>query len=254
MPRATCWTTSRPRPCPAARRWPGVATSSDVPVTLSTSAPLRGAGGLGDVTATNRPTPPGRPTSTIRPRTHNWPRPASTTPFPANGAGTQSNGANEVDGQLRPDAVRLQRLGRRRVDGVAAGDDHLQPTGRQRRRPEHLVGTNDGSPANSFAAWLATDPTGTEGPSWSNMVEDSASVYDADGDVTQTTDYVYATAASQWYGTTPTERVTDDWYDWRDRLVVTKSGAKHRQGGRRWSGRRPITCSTTWATSLHVRL
>ena len=57
------------------------------------------------------------------------------------------------------------------------------------------------------------------------MVEVSANVYDADDYVTQTTDYQYATAASNWYGTTPTARVTQNFYDWRDRLVATKQGA-----------------------------
>ena len=88
------------------------------------------------------------------------------------------------------------------------------------------VGTNDNTPSE-FAAWLA-NPSNSTARAYTaggaNMVEVSANLYDADGDVTQTTDYQYASAASDWSVATPTARVTQDFYDWRDRLVATKSG------------------------------
>ena len=77
------------------------------------------------------------------------------------------------------------------------------------------IGTND-------AGATDTNPHGSGGAN--NMVEVSANLYDADGDVTQSTDYQYAGAASTWDTLTPTARVTQNFYDWRDRLVVTKSG------------------------------
>jgi hypothetical protein len=53
-----------------------------------------------------------------------------------------------------------------------------------------------------------------------NMVEVSSNVYDGggigDSTLTQTTTYVNTTSGDN--------RVTGNWYDWRDRLVATKSG------------------------------
>jgi RHS repeat-associated protein len=72
------------------------------------------------------------------------------------------------------------------------------------------VGTND-TPTTGW--WSPTNNAG------SNMVEVSSNVYDnggvGDGDLTQTTQYP---------GGGQTPRVTDMYYDWRDRQVEAKSG------------------------------
>jgi RHS repeat-associated protein len=75
------------------------------------------------------------------------------------------------------------------------------------------VGTNDTGATDS-------DPTGGHAAG-NNMVQFSSNVYDSggvgDGDLTQATDYPGGTAAN---------RVTQDYYDWRDRLVVSKQGVQ----------------------------
>ncbi|MGD0899614.1 MAG: hypothetical protein ABR915_17425, partial [Thermoguttaceae bacterium] len=71
------------------------------------------------------------------------------------------------------------------------------------------MGTNDG-----------TTPAYNGG----NIVDVADYEYDADGDVTQATAYQYSGAASTWHGSTPAARVMQMFYDWRDRLVATKSG------------------------------
>jgi hypothetical protein len=75
------------------------------------------------------------------------------------------------------------------------------------------VGTND---APTSGEWSPTNNTGT-----SNMVMVSSYQYDngvvGDGNLTQVTDYP---------GLGGPNRVTDYWYDWRDREVATKSGVQ----------------------------
>jgi YD repeat-containing protein len=75
------------------------------------------------------------------------------------------------------------------------------------------VGTND---TPTSGEWSPTNNTGT-----ANMVEVSSYQYDnggvGDGNLTQVTDYP---------GLGAPNRVTDFWYDWRDRLVAQKSGVQ----------------------------
>ena len=75
------------------------------------------------------------------------------------------------------------------------------------------VGTND---TPTSGAWSPSNNTGS-----SNMVEVSSYVYDSggvgDGNLTQETDYPGGSAAN---------RVTNYYYDWRDRLVATKQGVQ----------------------------
>jgi RHS repeat-associated protein len=75
------------------------------------------------------------------------------------------------------------------------------------------VGTND-TPASG--EW---GPTNNTAPS--NMIQVSGMVYDAggvgDGNLTQQTDYP---------GGSATPRVTQNWFDWRDRLVASKAGVQ----------------------------
>jgi YD repeat-containing protein len=56
------------------------------------------------------------------------------------------------------------------------------------------------------------------GTSESNLVETASYQYDSDGNLTQETDYPVLGYA--------VNRVTDYWYDWRDRLVAEKSGVQ----------------------------
>jgi RHS repeat-associated protein len=74
-------------------------------------------------------------------------------------------------------------------------------------------GTNDTPGSGSWSPGNNTSP--------SNMVRLTADVYDGggvgDGDLTQETAYPGGSAAA---------RVTDDYYDWRDRLVATKGGVQ----------------------------
>jgi YD repeat-containing protein len=75
------------------------------------------------------------------------------------------------------------------------------------------VGTND---TPTSGEWSPTNNTGT-----ANMVEVRSYQYDnggvGDGNLTQETDYPGLGAAN---------RLTDFWYDWRDRLVAQKSGVQ----------------------------
>jgi RHS repeat-associated protein len=90
------------------------------------------------------------------------------------------------------------------------------------------VGTND-TPASG--SWSPTNNT-----SPSNMVQTAGYVYDGggvgDGNVTQVTQYPGGTAAN---------RVTQNWYDWRDRPVASKDGV---QGTEDTTTHRPITYTT----------
>ena len=91
--------------------------------------------------------------------------------------------------------------------------------------------------------WVGTDDTPSSG-SWSpsnntspsNMVETVSYQYDAggvgDSDMTTETDYPGGSMAN---------RVTDNWFDWRDRLVATKSGV---QGSESDGTHRPIIYDT----------
>ncbi len=75
------------------------------------------------------------------------------------------------------------------------------------------VGTND---TPEYGEWSPNNNTGT-----SNMVMVSSYQYDNggvdDGNLTEETDYP---------GLDEAERITQMWYDWRDRLVATKSGVQ----------------------------
>jgi RHS repeat-associated protein len=90
------------------------------------------------------------------------------------------------------------------------------------------VGTND-TPGSGY--W---SPTNNTPPS--NMVQIAGYVYDGggvgDGDLTQETQYPGGGAAN---------RVTQNWFDWRDRLVATKSGV---QGSENDGTHRPILYTT----------
>ena len=90
------------------------------------------------------------------------------------------------------------------------------------------------------STWVGTNDTPTSGD-WSpsnpaGMVEVSSYVYDnggvGDSNLTQETDYP---------GGSATARVTDYWYDWRDRLVASKSGV---QTSEDTTTHRPITYVT----------
>ncbi|OWK35000.1 Alkaline phosphatase [Fimbriiglobus ruber] len=93
------------------------------------------------------------------------------------------------------------------------------------------------------SAWVGTDDTPTSG-AWSptnntspsNMVETSSDVYDGggvgDGTLTQKTVYPGGSAAA---------RVTDYWYDWRDRLVAEKDGVEATETD---GVNRPLTVTT----------
>jgi YD repeat-containing protein len=93
------------------------------------------------------------------------------------------------------------------------------------------------------STWAGTDDTPASG-SWSptnntspsNMVQRTADAYDGggvgDGDLTQVTQYPGNGAAV---------RVTQDWYDWRDRLVASKGGVQASESD---GTHRPITYNT----------
>src|SRR5579884_3169033 len=95
----------------------------------------------------------------------------------------------------------------------------------------------------AVSAWVGTNDTPTSGE-WSptnntgsaNMVEVSSYQYDnggvGDGNLTQETDYPGLGAAN---------RVTDYWYDWRDRLVAQKSGVESNEND---GVNRPIIVTT----------
>src|SRR5579884_851761 len=90
------------------------------------------------------------------------------------------------------------------------------------------VGTND---TPTSGEWSPTNNTGS-----ANMVEVSSYQYDnggvGDGNLTQETDYPGLGAAN---------RVTDYWYDWRDRLVAQKSGVESNEND---GVNRPIIVTT----------
>jgi YD repeat-containing protein len=71
------------------------------------------------------------------------------------------------------------------------------------------VGTND---TPTSGEWSPTNNNGT-----SNMVMVASYAYDIEGNQTQEIDYP---------GLGQTNRETDSWYDWRDRLVAQKSGVQ----------------------------
>jgi RHS repeat-associated protein len=90
------------------------------------------------------------------------------------------------------------------------------------------VGTND-TPASGY--WSPTNNT-----SPANMVQVTGNVYDGggvgDGNLTQVTQYPGGGAAN---------RVTNNYYDWRERLLASKSGV---QAGENDGTHRPITFNT----------
>jgi len=114
-------------------------------------------------------------------------------------------------------------------------------------RVQHPTGTIDRTVYDGenrvSSTWEGTDDTPGSG-SWSpsnntspsNMVQLTADVYDGggvgDGNLTQETTYPGGSAAN---------RVTDNWYDWRDRLVATKDGV---QSSEDTTTHRPITYYT----------
>jgi RHS repeat-associated protein len=110
----------------------------------------------------------------------------------------------DVDGRL----VRVQRPTGTIERTVYDGEGRASST---------WVGTND-TPASG--SWSPTNNT-----SPSNMVEVSSAVYDGggvgDGNLTQVTVYPGVGAAN---------RVTNAYYDWRDRLVATKAGVQTSEG------------------------
>ena len=93
------------------------------------------------------------------------------------------------------------------------------------------------------STWVGTDDTPASG-AWSptnntapaNMVETASYVYDnggvGDGNLTQETQYPGG-------GASP--KVTDYWYDWRDRLVAEKDGVQSVESS---AVNRPITYTT----------
>jgi RHS repeat-associated protein len=95
------------------------------------------------------------------------------------------------------------------------------------------VGTND-------AIGSGTSFDGTNAGTGNNMTEVSSDVYDGggvgDSNVTQATQYVD--------GTNSDNRVSQMLYDWRDRLVATKSGAASTLGAETDGIGRPITVNT----------
>ena len=118
--------------------------------------------------------------------------------------------------------------------------------GRQ-NRVEYPTGTIDRTVYDGenriVSTWEGTDDTPSSG-TWSptnntspsNMVELTSDVYDGggvgDGNLTQETQYPGGSAANE---------VTDNWYDWRDRLVATKDGV---QSSEDTTTHRPITYYT----------
>jgi RHS repeat-associated protein len=90
------------------------------------------------------------------------------------------------------------------------------------------VGTNDTPPSGEWS------PSNNGAPA--NMVQVSASAYDGggvgDGDLTQLTQYPGLGAAA---------RVSQNWYDWRDRVVASKDGV---QGSESDGTNRPIMVTT----------
>jgi hypothetical protein len=89
-----------------------------------------------------------------------------------------------------------------------------------------------GEAISSVQTWIGTNDTPGNGQEWeptnntppSNMIQVSGNVYDGggvgDSDLTQATQYRGGSAAN---------RVTNNYFDWRDRLVATKSGPGDRR-------------------------
>src|SRR5260370_294845 len=118
---------------------------------------------------------------------------------------------------------------------------------RPTRRPGRPRGTIDRAVYDTLgrvaSTWIGTNDTPTSGL-WSptnnngtaNMVEQTSNVYDGGGVgdslLTQTTSYPGGTAAN---------RVTNNYYDWRDRLVASKDGV---QATEDTTTHRPITFNT----------
>jgi RHS repeat-associated protein len=100
------------------------------------------------------------------------------------------------------------------TDSVFDGEDRLVET---------WVGTNDSSSGGAF--------NGTNDATGNNMTEVSSDVYDnggvGDGNLTQSTEYP---------GGGQAPRVTENYYDWRDRLVASKSGLLLSGGSENLSG------------------
>jgi RHS repeat-associated protein len=98
------------------------------------------------------------------------------------------------------------------------------------------------------STYVGTDDSTTDGHVWNlsntsstnNMTEVSSDVYDnggvGDGDLTQSTQYVDGTSADN--------RVSQMLYDFRDRMVASKSGAASSLGSETDGVGRPITVST----------
>jgi RHS repeat-associated protein len=94
------------------------------------------------------------------------------------------------------------------------------------------------------STWVGTNDTPGDGQEWSpsdntapaNMIQVAGYVYDnsgvGDGDLTQQTQYPGGSAAN---------RVTQNWYDWRDRLVGSKQGVETTEDT---TTHRPITYTT----------
>jgi len=80
------------------------------------------------------------------------------------------------------------------------------------------VGTSDLTDASDPTSWQSWSPSSNSSPA--NMTQVRAIEYDGgsvgDGLLTQTTQFVSSNSSEN--------RVTQNWYDWRDRLIATKSG------------------------------
>ena len=220
--------------------WASTNSNADISVGAT---PLSALGNLGDVTP-----------STARPAYTAWTHDTyqnglltSTAVYyaiPSSGMGTASTGGNEASANYDQTQYGYDPLGRAEWTETPNGTITWNQMDVNGDVLSTWVGTDDvptydwnGDGVHNsadFAAWLATGPSGTQGPSGTNMVEVSSATYDADSDLTQSTDYQYNGAASVWYGSAPTARVTDNYYDWRDRLVETKSGVLLQYKSGKW--------------------
>ena len=209
-------------------------TTSDVLVTLSTTSPLAQLASLGDVTADRLAYTAWTSYQYCQSSDAQLASTCVYYAIPANGTGTQSNGSNESQANYDETQYGYDTDGAAEWTETPQGTITFNQLDIEDNVLSTWIGTNDGS-ASSFASWLATNPGTTQGPSGTNMVEVSANVYDADDYVTQTTDYQYATAASNWYGTTPTARVTQNFYDWQRLPGGDQAGRGHEplRGSRR---------------------
>jgi len=86
------------------------------------------------------------------------------------------------------------------------------------------VGTSDLTNSSDPTSWQSWSPSSNSSPA--NMTEIGSNEYDSgnvgDGLMTQTTQYVSSTSSEN--------RVTQNWYDWRDRPIATKSGIATSEG------------------------